>query len=103
MTGVESSGLRLVHPQRVEHVDGWAVGSSGREAVSYEGGGRRAEVGIDRGQPSSRLYVDTLEWIDERGGRTPVLEPERSVLLERIVLGYAALSTSRLELFSRGV
>jgi hypothetical protein len=73
----------------------------GREAVSYDEGERHAEVGIDRGLPSSRLYVDTLEWVDERGDRAPVLEPERSVLLERIVLGHGALSTSRLELFSR--
>jgi len=102
-TGAESSGLRRVRPQRVEHVDGWAVASLGREAVSYDEGERHAEVGIDRGLPSSRLYVDTLEWVDERGGRAPVLEPERSVLLERIVLGHGALSTSRLELFSRQV
>jgi hypothetical protein len=66
-TGAESSGLRRVRPQRVEHVDGWAVASLGREAVSYDEGERHAEVGIDRGLPSSRLYVDTLEWVDERG------------------------------------
>lgn len=90
-TGAESSGLRRVRPQRVEHVDGWAVASSGRDAVSYDEGERHTEVGIDRGLPSSRLYVDTLEWVDERGDRAPVLEPERSVLLERIVLGHGAL------------
>lgn len=99
MTG-GSSGLRLVRPQRVEHVDGWAVESAGREAVAYEDGDRRAEVGIERGRPSSRLYVDTLEWVNERGERTPVLEPECSAVLARIVSGWAALSTSRLELFS---
>jgi hypothetical protein len=93
-------GLVQVKPQRVEHSDGWAVSNAGREQVEYEEHGRSALIGIDRGVRSSRLYVDTLRWVDQDGGEALVDEPYRGVVLDRIVEGLEVISASAIERYS---
>ena len=92
-------GLVRVKPQRVEHTDGWAVASAGREQVRYEEGGRQALIGIDRGRHSSRLYVASLSWVDG-DGETPLLEPHRNAVLDRIVEGLMAMGLESIERYS---
>lgn len=92
-------GLTRSAPQRVEHSDGWAVGNAGRETVLYEQGTLRATVGIDRGHLSSRLYTDSLNWVDGNGEETAVEGAARLVVLARLVEGLEALSSAKIELF----
>ncbi len=78
--------LERVRPQKVQSTDGWTVASAGREVVQYEEGGRKATVGVDRGHPT-RVYVDTLTWVDPDGRERPVDQPEREVILQRLQEG----------------
>lgn len=86
-------------PQEATHSDGYVVGNAGRDTVEYLEGHHRALIGIDRGIPSSRLYVDTLVWAADDATEVPVEEPERSVVLERIVAGLGVYSRSAVERF----
>lgn len=93
-------GLVRVLPQRVEHTDGWAVESAGRDAVRYQEPGRAAEIGIDRGVDAYRVHLDSLVWVDGAGAAIgPVERPENSLLIDRIVEGLEGLTEKAIELY----
>lgn len=85
--------------QESRHSDGYVVGNAGRDTVEYLDGDRRALIGIDRGTESSRLYTDSLVWVQDDGTEVPVEPSERATVVDRIVEGLAVYSSSAVERF----
>lgn len=90
--------LRRVAPQWVEHTDGWSVASADREHMQYEAAGKRAIVGVDRGTPTTRVYVRSLAWVAPDGSETALTEAEQVVIWPRFIEGMEELGM-KLELF----
>jgi len=91
-------GLVRVQPQRVEHTDGWAVSSAGREQIAGRTG-RTLRPRWHRPRTTVVLALRSTpctEWTTTAPGN-PVQEPERSLVLDRIVEGLEAVSSSAIE------
>lgn len=83
--------LFRVGPQRVEHTDGWALGSHDREHLKYEAGDRIAFVGVNHGLDGTRVYTRGLVWRLEDGSSSVPTAEEQAVIWPRIVAGMEAL------------
>lgn len=87
-----------VRPQWVRHSDGYEVYSVDRFTIGYSEPGRRMKIAID---PASVLviYLKSLSTWETEEGNVVMTEPERLLVLERVIAGLAVLDDRRVELF----